>query len=220
MMRVTLLGTRGSMPAPGRATAHYGGNTPSVAVCSSDGTRLILDAGTGICRLVGEIPDDTTRIDILLTHLHMDHIQGLGFFGPLYHPGIAIHIWGWESDMLEVKVGEAIEVSWVGIWILAFPAIVTLDPGRVLRTSLLSALTLPAVGLVSLLVHGVPENAVGFTEREAVLVILRVTIPKAEGARPREIPVKAGETGSRQVSAGTRNKEKDREAHRTPQSAS
>lgn len=50
--------------------------------------------------------------------------------------------------------------------------------------------------------------------------ILRITIPKSEGARPREIPVKAGETGSRQVSAGTRNKEKDREAQRTPQSAS
>jgi ribonuclease BN (tRNA processing enzyme) len=100
MMRVTLLGTRGSMPAPGRATAHYGGNTPSVAVCSSDGTQLVLDAGTGICRLVGDIPEDTTRIDILLTHLHMDHIQGLGFFGPLYHPGIAIHIWGPASSTL------------------------------------------------------------------------------------------------------------------------
>ena len=99
-MRVTLLGTRGSMPAPGRATAHYGGNTPSVAVCANDGTQLVLDAGTGICRLVGDIPQSTTRIDILLTHLHMDHIQGLGFFGPLYHPGIAIHIWGPASSTL------------------------------------------------------------------------------------------------------------------------
>jgi ribonuclease BN (tRNA processing enzyme) len=100
MMRVTLLGTRGSMPAPGRATAHYGGNTPSVAVRASDGTQLVLDAGTGICRLVGDIPQGTSRIDILLTHLHMDHIQGLGFFGPLYHPEIAIHIWGPASSTL------------------------------------------------------------------------------------------------------------------------
>jgi ribonuclease BN (tRNA processing enzyme) len=102
-MRVTLLGTRGSMPAPGRATAHYGGNTPSVSVRASDGTQLILDAGTGIVRLVGEIPADTTRIDILLTHLHMDHIQGLGFFGPLYHPDIAIHIWGPASSTLPLE---------------------------------------------------------------------------------------------------------------------
>ena len=100
MMHVTLLGTRGSMPAPGRATAHYGGNTPSVSVRASDGTQLILDAGTGICRLVGDLPEDTGRIDILLTHLHMDHIQGLGFFGPLYHPDIAIHIWGPASSTM------------------------------------------------------------------------------------------------------------------------
>lgn len=99
-MRVTLLGTRGSMPAPGPATAHYGGNTPSVSVRADDGTQLILDAGTGICRLVGDIPPDIARIDILLTHLHMDHIQGLGFFGPIYHPGIEIHIWGPASSTL------------------------------------------------------------------------------------------------------------------------
>jgi len=99
-MRVTLLGTRGSMPAPGPNTARYGGNTPSVAVRGSDGTQLVLDAGTGICRLTGDIPPDITRIDILLTHLHMDHIQGLGFFGPLYHPGIDIHIWGPASSTL------------------------------------------------------------------------------------------------------------------------
>jgi ribonuclease BN (tRNA processing enzyme) len=99
-MRVTLLGTRGSMPAPGPNTARYGGNTPSVAVRGNDGTLLVLDAGTGICRLATDIPADITRIDILLTHLHMDHIQGLGFFGPIYHPGIEIHIWGPASSTL------------------------------------------------------------------------------------------------------------------------
>ena len=52
-----------------------------------DGTVLVLDAGTGIRRLGAQLPPDLARIDILLTHLHMDHIQGLGFFGPLYRPG-------------------------------------------------------------------------------------------------------------------------------------
>ena len=50
--------------------------------------------------------------------------------------------------------------------------------------------------------------------------ILRITIPKAEKARPREIPVKGGETGSRRVSAGSRNREREREAQQTPESAS
>ncbi|MBK9368827.1 MAG: MBL fold metallo-hydrolase [Deltaproteobacteria bacterium] len=34
------------------------------------------------------------RVDLLLTHLHMDHIQGLGFFAPLYTPGLDVHLWG------------------------------------------------------------------------------------------------------------------------------
>jgi phosphoribosyl 1,2-cyclic phosphodiesterase len=99
-MRVTLFGTRGSVAAPGPETARYGGNTSTVEVRGADGTVLVLDAGTGIRRLAARLPADTARVDILLTHLHMDHIQGLGFFGPLYHPGIEVHIWGPASSTL------------------------------------------------------------------------------------------------------------------------
>jgi phosphoribosyl 1,2-cyclic phosphodiesterase len=98
-MRVTLFGTRGSVPAPGPETTRYGGNTPSVEVRAADGTVLVLDAGTGIRRLGAQLPSDLARVDILLTHLHMDHIQGLGFFGPLYHPGIEVHLWGPSSTL-------------------------------------------------------------------------------------------------------------------------
>jgi hypothetical protein len=34
------------------------------------------------------------RVDILLTHLHVDHIQGLMFFAPLFMPDTEIVIWG------------------------------------------------------------------------------------------------------------------------------
>ena len=67
---------------------------------SDDGTLLVLDAGTGIRRLGVSLEASPRmirpplRADILLTHLHMDHIQGLGFFGPLYDPNVEIHIWG------------------------------------------------------------------------------------------------------------------------------
>jgi phosphoribosyl 1,2-cyclic phosphodiesterase len=99
-MRVTLYGTRGSVAAPGPETARYGGNTSTVEVRAADGTVLVLDAGTGIRRLGAQIPPDLARIDILLTHLHMDHIQGLGFFGPLYRPDVEVHIWGPASSTL------------------------------------------------------------------------------------------------------------------------
>ncbi len=102
-MRITLFGTRGSVAAPGPETARYGGNTSSIEVRAEDGTLLVLDAGTGIRRLGLQLPKQIARIDILLTHLHMDHIQGLGFFGPLYDPGIDVHIWGPSSSTLSLE---------------------------------------------------------------------------------------------------------------------
>ena len=93
-MRITFWGTRGSIASAGSAMRGYGGNTACVQVVGRDGTSLILDAGTGIRPLGIATPPDVTRIDILLSHLHMDHIQGLGFFGPLFRPGLEVHIRG------------------------------------------------------------------------------------------------------------------------------
>ena len=92
-MRVKLNGTRGSVGRAGPATVRYGGDTSSVEVTSQEGATLILDAGSGVVH--ADVADMTTgRIDILLTHLHMDHIQGLGFFGPLFEPDVDVHMWG------------------------------------------------------------------------------------------------------------------------------
>lgn len=93
-MRVTLRGTRGSLATPGPDTVRYGGNTSCVEVLGDGGTALVLDAGTGIRQLSAALPKHLKRIDILLTHLHMDHIQGLGFFAPLHDTEAEIHIWG------------------------------------------------------------------------------------------------------------------------------
>ena len=101
-MQVTIWGTRGSLASPGADTAHYGGNTSCVEVRAPDGTLLILDAGTGIRRL-GRFCSTAHRVDLLLTHLHMDHILGLGFFGPLYDPRMEVHIWGPASATLSLE---------------------------------------------------------------------------------------------------------------------
>lgn len=93
-MRVTLWGTRGSIPTPGPETERYGGNTSCVHVEGDDGTQVVLDAGTGIRRLGDRLSVSGRRVDVLLSHLHMDHIQGLGFFAPLYDPKTEVHIWG------------------------------------------------------------------------------------------------------------------------------
>ena len=102
-MRVTLWGTRGSLATPGPETVRYGGNTSCVEVRASNGASLILDAGTGIRRLGANLGPDAGRVDLLLTHLHMDHIQGLGFFRPLDQPGQEVHIWGPPSTTLDLQ---------------------------------------------------------------------------------------------------------------------
>jgi ribonuclease BN (tRNA processing enzyme) len=92
-VKVTFWGTRGSLASPGPDTVRFGGNTSCVEVRSGE-HLLVLDAGTGIRRLGQAIPPAQRRIDLLLTHLHMDHIQGLGFFTPLRRPDLEVHIWG------------------------------------------------------------------------------------------------------------------------------
>jgi phosphoribosyl 1,2-cyclic phosphodiesterase len=101
-VRVCLWGTRGSIASAGPETVRYGGNTACVEIEGADGTIVILDAGTGI-RRVGDTYKEPRRLDIMLTHLHMDHIQGLGFFGPLFRDGFEVHIWGPPSTTEDLR---------------------------------------------------------------------------------------------------------------------
>jgi phosphoribosyl 1,2-cyclic phosphodiesterase len=103
-LNITLWGTRGSLPNAGPETVRYGGNTSCVEVRGNGGTLLVLDAGTGIRRLGNALSDaPLARIDILLTHLHMDHIVGLGFFAPLYDTEAEVHIWGPPSATMSLR---------------------------------------------------------------------------------------------------------------------
>lgn len=102
-MKITLWGTRGSLPSAGPETVRYGGNSSCVEVQTSDGSFIVLDAGTGIRRLGAAIGTRTRRVHILLTHLHMDHIQGLGFFDPLQRSEVEVHIWGPPSTTHDLR---------------------------------------------------------------------------------------------------------------------
>ncbi|MBI2200755.1 MAG: MBL fold metallo-hydrolase [Armatimonadetes bacterium] len=102
-MNITLWGTRGSLPSAGPDTVRYGGNTSCVEVRSEDGTLVVLDAGTGIRRLNATVEPELKRVYILLTHLHMDHIQGFGFFGPLFRPDLEVHVFGPPSTTHDLR---------------------------------------------------------------------------------------------------------------------
>jgi phosphoribosyl 1,2-cyclic phosphodiesterase len=75
-VRVKVWGARGSVPTPGPSTNRYGGNTSCLQLTLSDGRLLVLDAGSGIRNLGLRVAARGRRIDILLTHLHLDPYRG------------------------------------------------------------------------------------------------------------------------------------------------
>jgi phosphoribosyl 1,2-cyclic phosphodiesterase len=94
---VTFWGTRGSIPTPGAHTARYGGNTSCVALEGPGEQLVILDAGTGIRGLgttLVERQNGAVQAEILLSHTHWDHIQGLPYFKPFFAAGNSVRIWG------------------------------------------------------------------------------------------------------------------------------
>jgi len=103
-VKVTIWGCRGSLASPGPETVRFGGQTSCVTVHLSDGSLLILDAGTGIRALGMALGHDhPKRIDIFITHLHTDHIEGLRFFDPIWDPSVELNVWGPPSPIRELR---------------------------------------------------------------------------------------------------------------------
>jgi phosphoribosyl 1,2-cyclic phosphodiesterase len=107
-MRVRFWGVRGSLPVPGSKTERFGGNTSCVEVRSGDGTRIVVDAGTGIRRLGKDLMREEFEsgrgtAHLLISHTHWDHIQGLPFFSPLYQKGNRLHVYARRRDDLHLR---------------------------------------------------------------------------------------------------------------------
>jgi len=103
-MRARIWGCRGSIATPGPGTLRYGGNTSCVELRTRDRTVIVLDAGTGI-RLLGAAleADAPATIHLLLTHLHLDHLEGLPFFEPVWNEGTELHVWGPPSPVRSLE---------------------------------------------------------------------------------------------------------------------
>lgn len=100
LSRIRFWGVRGSIATPGPDTVRYGGNTTCVEVRVGPDI-IVLDAGTGI-RLLGEqlrreAAGKPINVQLLLTHTHWDHIQGLPFFGPIHDSGNSVTVMGYEG---------------------------------------------------------------------------------------------------------------------------
>ncbi len=92
-MELHCLGTTGYHPCENRHTSCY--------FLPMDGT--VLDAGTGLFRLTPLI--QTQRLDILLSHAHLDHIAGLTFLLDVMYqsPVETVCVWGEETKLSAVR---------------------------------------------------------------------------------------------------------------------
>jgi phosphoribosyl 1,2-cyclic phosphodiesterase len=102
--KLSFWGVRGSTPTVDPATWRYGGNTPCLELIAPDGTQFILDCGTGL-RMLGSrwaAPNGgkAPETQILVTHYHWDHIQGIPFFSPLYAENNEFHFYSFRSKYL------------------------------------------------------------------------------------------------------------------------
>ncbi len=107
-MKVRFWGVRGSIPVPGKETNRYGGNTSCVEIVADDFDPLVIDAGTGLRRLgqlltQGEFGDGRGRCNMLISHTHWDHIQGLPFFRPLYSEGNQLNVFARQRDDIHLR---------------------------------------------------------------------------------------------------------------------
>ena len=93
--KLVFYGVRGSYPVPDKKVIKYGGNTASILI-EADNESIILDAGTGIINIgkyLLTVNPQRKKINLFLTHLHNDHIQGLPFFDPVFDKEYEINIY-------------------------------------------------------------------------------------------------------------------------------
>jgi phosphoribosyl 1,2-cyclic phosphodiesterase len=119
----------------------YGGNTSCVELELRDGSTVVLDAGTGIRNLGLALPRVERPLHILLTHLHLDHIQGLMFFAPLFRPESEIVIWGPASPeaSLRDRIGRYISAPLAPVEVRELPSLVSFREAEPLEWEIGSA---------------------------------------------------------------------------------
>jgi phosphoribosyl 1,2-cyclic phosphodiesterase len=111
-MKVKFWGVRGSIACPGPKTVRYGGNTTCIEIRTDSNELIILDAGTGIFPLsqvlLAELP---VTANVLITHSHWDHIQGLPLFIPNFIPGNTLRLHGGFDPVSGKGIEQVMQVQ-------------------------------------------------------------------------------------------------------------
>jgi phosphoribosyl 1,2-cyclic phosphodiesterase len=101
-MRIQFWGVRGSIAVSGEKFIKFGGNTTCVVI-EHEGYHLILDGGTGLKAFGDSLKGAPLTAALFFTHVHWDHIQGIPFFTPAFHPHSNITVHGVSRDGWDFK---------------------------------------------------------------------------------------------------------------------
>ena len=94
-MHIRCWGSRGSIPVSGKEYQKYGGDTTCIEIRSKKDAVIIIDAGSGIRKLGASLlREGVTKIDMLFTHAHLDHLVGLPFFAPIFSKRVSVTLRG------------------------------------------------------------------------------------------------------------------------------
>ena len=126
-MQIKFWGTRGSIAKPGPATVRYGGNTSCVEIRSDSGTLVVIDCGTGghgLGQHLSAQKSGAVNGNILISHTHWDHIQGIPFFAPFFSLGNVWDIYGPKgmSNSLQMALAGQMEHTYFPITLDQFVA--------------------------------------------------------------------------------------------------
>ena len=188
-MKIRFWGTRGSIPVPGKDTTIFGGNTTCLEITLESGRVIIIDSGTGIRPLGQQLIAGGEKVDInlLITHIHWDHVWGFPFFDPIYESTSKITIDGFPTCIkglratFDNKMGD-------GFFPIKFDDLKA--EIRYLDTLSHGPLKIDSVVVESIpLQH--PQGGFGFRFREGKRTLVFITDNELkEDARPGRLPKK------------------------------
>jgi len=124
-LRILLHGVRGSVPSPGPQMTRHGGDTICVEVDLGTPThRLLIDAGTGLRQVAVDTKDPSeVTFDVLFTHFHWDHLEGLGFFPPIFEPQYRFNFRGRpEGTGVQEALEEPFRPPWFPVPLAGTPS--------------------------------------------------------------------------------------------------
>lgn len=127
-MYIRIWGCRGSLPSPATMsfdTRRFGGNTTCYEIRTRHGNKeelFIVDMGTGLFglgeKLIQEFLSGETeqiRARFFITHIHLDHTFGMGFFAPIFMPGHHLEFYTLEMPAMFTNLNRQLAGLYDGI---------------------------------------------------------------------------------------------------------